>query len=273
MLVGSHSSAALALLLLAAGVSACEGLVGSGAQPPGTGGGSGKIPINIDPSGTDDAGGGGAGGASDAGAGSATGGATGTGGMLPAADGGVAPDAGGAGGTPGASCPYPATAPTLEASTFKVGTIVPNLSFTKEDGSSISLAQIRCDKKKRLLFWTVGGDNCPPCVASAKSNEIPAAKELGPDGLVVMESFNGERFLVGKTPFPSFRMKTNWPADSDSILLADEPTTKPFYVVGRIKIDGIPYGFLIDLETMKILKIDPTLAFVRTQMTTTPARP
>jgi hypothetical protein len=227
---------------------------GMGGAPGGAGGGSGGQAGSVAPA---DAGG-------PAGRGGAgAGGSGGSGGRADAATGGtdlVARDASatvdtapaGPGPGAGAECDYPADAPTTIDTKFDVGTVVPNLVFTREDGSQVSLKDIRCNKKNRLLVWLVGGDNCPPCVSQAKAQEIPAWQALGTEGLFILESFNGKGFLVSRNPFASWRQKTTWPADGEGIALVREPTMAPWYVVGRVA-NAIPWRVMIDLQTMKVI--------------------
>jgi len=260
-------SRALTLFALMASLGACEGLVDKGAPAPpngssGTGGAAGSAVdpdagVVVDPTGSGGAVG--------------SGGSSGTGGSVTAPDGG----AGGAGGGPPASSPcgdYPA-GPALTATKFEVGSVVPNLTFKREDGTSVSFGDLRCNKNNKVMYWTVGGDNCPPCVATAKSLEIPANAELGPKGLLIVASFNGKRFLVSKTPWTGWRTKTMWPADSDTIAVVDEPTTMPYYVHGRI-VNAIPWTAVIDLETMKVLATQTRSATtLRSLVAAAPARP
>jgi hypothetical protein len=175
--------------------------------------------------------------------------------------------------TPSDPCVYPAGAPAVADTRFQPGSIVPNLVFQREDGTTLSLLDIRCNRKNRLLVWLVGGDDCAPCVSSARSQEIPAWKALGAEGVFVLESFNGARFLVTSDPFPSWRRQTMWPPDGDSVALVHEPKMPPYYVVGRI-IQEIPWNALIDLETMKVLAVDGSLSIpsLRMRLTQLPAR-
>lgn len=239
MRLPSQASVAAALLSLLASMSACESLV---ADSTGAGGAAGD---SVDP---------------DAGVV-----------IDPTGSGGTTP---GAGGDPGSSpCSEYPTAPELTATRFEVGTVVPNLTFKREDGTTVSFGDIRCDKKNKILYWTVGGDNCPPCIATARSMEIPANMELGSKGLFIMESFNGRRFLVSRSPWVGFRAKTLWPADSDSIGLFDEPTTPPYYVHGRIS-NAIPWTVVIDLETMKVLVTQTrSVVALRSLLAAAPDRP
>ncbi|HET6283166.1 MAG TPA: hypothetical protein VFH73_19565 [Polyangia bacterium] len=237
----SHACAAAALLSLLASVSACDGLV---AGSTGTGGAAGDS-VDPDPGVVIDP--------------------TGSGGTSTGPGGGVDP-----GSSPCSEYP---TAPELTAARFEVGTVVPNLTFKREDGTTVSFGDLRCDKKNKILYWAVGGDNCPPCIATARSMEIPANTELGSQGLYIMESFNGRRFLVSRSPWIGFRAKTLWPADSDSIGLLDEPTTPPYYVQGRIT-NGIPWTVVIDLETMKVLVTQTrSVVTLRTLLAAAPPRP
>jgi hypothetical protein len=262
-------SLSVALLsLLVSGV-ACEGLVASNPAPPkgmtGTGGAAGSsvdpdAGIVIDP--TLDAGTGGTT--------TGTGGAAGAGGA--GTDGGPAPGAGGSGFPTTTPCGDYPVAPDLATTKFDLGTVVPNLIFKREDGTTVTLGELRCNKKNRLLYWTVGGDNCPPCISTAKAMEVPAAMELGPQGLLMMMSFNARRFLVSSSPWKGWRTKTMWPADNDSTLLVDEPMTMPAYAFPRIT-NGIPWSIVVDLETMKVVnKETRSITTLRTKLAATPLR-
>lgn len=253
-----------------AGPAAGSGGSGTGgSEPPSSGTGGNVAPGTGGRFGTGGANGSGSGGSR---APSGTGGMTsGSGGTSSPGTGGAG-TTGGSGGAGGAAAPttdcgpYP-TGPALVDTRFQVGTVVPNLTFTKEDGSQVSFGTIRCNKKAKLLYWATGGDNCGPCVSNATRVEIPAWKELGEQGLTVLESFNGQKFLVSGAPFTNWRRKTMWPADSESIILANEPATKPFYAMGRVA-SAIPWMVTIDLETMKVVSLggSPTLARVRTML-------
>jgi len=264
----SNVSLSVALLSLLVSVAACEGLVAdNGApQPPkgttGTGGAAGSsvdpdAGIVIDP--TLDAGTGG----TTTGTGGA-GGTSGTGGTVSRPDGGPVGTGGGG---------FPTTTPCGDYPVAPdIGTVVPNLIFKREDGTTVTLGELRCNKKNRLMYWTVGGDNCPPCISTAKAMEVPAITELGPQGLLMMMSFNARRFLVSSMPWKGWRTKTMWPADNDSTLLADEPMTMPAYAFPRIT-NGIPWSIVVDLETMKVVnKETRSIVTLRTKLMATPLR-
>ena len=271
----SNVSLSVALLSLLVSVAACEGLVAdNGApQPPkgttGTGGAAGSsvdpdAGIVIDP--TLDAGTGG----TTTGTGGA-GGTSGTGGTVSRPDGGPVGTGGGGFPTTTPCGDYP-VAPDLATTKFDIGTVVPNLIFKREDGTTVTLGELRCNKKNRLMYWTVGGDNCPPCISTAKAMEVPAITELGPQGLLMMMSFNARRFLVSSMPWKGWRTKTMWPADNDSTLLADEPMTMPAYAFPRIT-NGIPWSIVVDLETMKVVnKETRSIVTLRTKLMATPLR-
>jgi hypothetical protein len=180
--------------------------------------------------------------------------------MPPVADAGGGGGSGGStvdagiGGNPSSGCDYPAGAPELTATRFPGGSVVPNLKFTREDGTEISFKDIRCNKKNRVLVWSVGGDQCHPCIGVAKSTTIPAWKALASEGLFVMESFNGYGGLVGPMPFPEWRRQTGWPMDTGGIVAVREPQMMPYYVMARI-VNAIPWEATIDLETMKVLHV------------------
>jgi hypothetical protein len=167
--------------------------------------------------------------------------------------GGSTADAG-PGGNPSSACDYPAGAPELTTTRFPVGSVMPNLTFTREDGTETSFKDIRCNKKNRLLLWSVGGDLCHPCIGVAMSTTIPAWKALAGEGLFVLESINGSGELVGPMPFTEWRRQTGWPMDGDGIAVVREPQMKPYYVMARI-VEAIPWEATIDLETMKVLHV------------------
>lgn len=244
----------LTLTSLLVCIGACDALVGDGTPPKGS-------------SGT----GGGAGNSGDDDGGVVVDPTIGTGGIGggPGTDGGIGPDGAGVAASP---CgPYP-VGPELSATRFEVGTVVPNLVFKREDGTFVSFGELRCDKKNRLMYWAVGGDNCPPCIATAKATEIPAWNEMGAQGLLMLEVFNARRFLVSRSPWTNFRIKTMWPADNESIMLLDEPAGMPYYVFGRVT-NGIPWVATVDLETMKVVsRSRGSVTSLRTQLMALPPR-
>ncbi len=254
------------------GLAGCDQLVGHSAGSGSGGGQAGQAPIGAQGGaggGAGAAGSGGSGG-SDPDAAPATGGVLDSGApeAKPAADAGPPPASG--------NCEYPAGAPMLTATRFQVGTILPNLSFQREDGSTFTFKDIYCNKKHRLLLWSVGGDNCSPCVAGAQDHSIPGWKALGADGLFVLESFNGQGVLLSAQPFPRWRQKTMWPADADGITLVREPQMPPWYVTGRVE-DGLPFYLLADVENMKVLAFDAGyfgigLNILRTRLMALPPR-
>ncbi|MBC8131398.1 MAG: hypothetical protein H7X95_00345 [Deltaproteobacteria bacterium] len=282
--------------LVMVGGTGCEGLVtggvgadGMGGSSPGvgTGGAAGPGPVIVaGTGGANNGSSGGAGPVSSGGTGSGgigmgtggmtisstggagTGGRVGTGGAAVGTGGAAVTGMGGAAGsgTVGECTPYP-TAPAIVDTQFRVGTIVPNLAFTREDGTPFTFQTMRCNKKVKLIYWATGGDNCGPCIDNATKVEIPAWKELGEQGLGMIETFNGQRFLVSRTPFVAWRQDTKWPADTDTIMVGLEPTTKPYYAMGRV-ISAIPWMITIDAETMKVLSLDatPSVARLRTQL-------
>jgi hypothetical protein len=159
------------------------------------------------------------------------------------------------GGTTG-DCTYP-TAPELSAARFAVGTVAPNLTFYRENGSTLTFKDIYCNKKNRLLVWAIGGDLCSPCIGSAKVESIPAWKEMAADGLFILEDFNGKEYLVSKppkNPFVEWRGFTMWPPDADGIALVKDPPTMPYYFVGRVVGLVLPNTIVIDVATMKVLQ-------------------
>jgi hypothetical protein len=96
--------------------------------------------------------------------------------------------------------------------------------------------------------------------------------ELGPQGLLMMMSFNAKRFLVSSSPWTGWRNKTMWPADNNSTLLVDEPMVMPYYAFPRITT-GIPWSIVIDLETMKVVnKETRSIVTLRTKLMATPLR-
>ena len=245
----SRASVAVTLIALAlmASLGACEGLTDNGAPvtPSGSSGTAGAGGgVVVDPNGE------------------GSGEPTGTGGSL------TTPSP-----APAGTCGAYPDGPELTATRFEVGSVVPNLTFTREDGTTVSFGDLRCNKNNKILYWAVGGDNCPPCIDTAKAMEIPANTELGSKGLFIMESFNGRRFLVSRSPWVGFRAKTMWPADSDSIGLFAEPATLPYYVQGRIS-NAIPWTVVIDLETMTVLTTQTrSIVTLRSLLAAAPARP
>ncbi len=211
----------------------------------------------------------GSGGAQGSGGTSASGGATvtppsGSGGSSPTQDAAVTPIDAAADTVVGppvdpAKCEYPAGAPTLAISRFTVGSIVPNLTFTRENGQPLSFKYIHCEKKNRLLYWAIGGDQCGPCIGTAKEFVVPAWKELASEGLFIMEGFNGRGYLVSqppKNPFAAWRgFVPTWPPDGEMIALVQEPSTMPYYYVGRVVSLVVPDTIVIDVATMKVLYV------------------
>jgi hypothetical protein len=157
-----------------------------------------------------------------------------------------------------AACSYP-EAPPLAETRFAVGSVIPDLLFYREDASELRLQQIHCDGKHRLLLWLVGGDECGPCVSQARSQEIPAWQALGPQGLFVLEGFNGRKMLVSDAPFARWREYTGWPPDGEHVALVTEPTSLPYYAVGHVT-QAIPWNLLVDLATMKVIAVDARLS-------------
>jgi len=181
-------------------------------------------------------------------------------------------------GPPGA-CEYPAGAPNYLDSRFTVGSIMPNLTFTRENGSPFSLKDVHCDKSNRVLYWTVGGDNCPPCIAEAMNLMVPAWNAMGKDGLFVLEGFNGRNFLVSRppvNPFAEWRRKTMWPPDGQGIAVVREPLSgePDSYVIPRIDT-RMPWLAVIEVATMKVLYsgVDlPTVSRLRSYLDALPPR-
>jgi hypothetical protein len=165
-------------------------------------------------------------------------------------------DAGNAPTPPTGDCPYPAGAPAswTNYGQMKVGTVVPNFEFFKEDGTKTSFGAIRCERKDvRLIWWFSAAHWCTPCQAAARAaRPLYRTTVAAPDhGLLRIDSMWPELCEVPADGIGEWKRETMalW-----TVLSEPEPDKHMPWNPG---FEGAGYSeaMLIDVETMKIVSL------------------
>lgn len=128
---------------------------------------------------------------------------------------------------------------------LSVGETAPDLSFTREDGGAVTLADLRRDPSVRMILWSSGAPWCAGCVF-----EVPKLKSVharyADAGVLVFETLFENTSYGPATPADVSYWRASHRIDH---ALGVEPTP-PYHDVLR---DPPPYTWMIDAETMEVL--------------------
>jgi hypothetical protein len=143
---------------------------------------------------------------------------------------------------------YPPDAPAGLAPDTMVGTVLPNFAFQTVDGSTVTMADLRRDKKHRVIWWYSVAYWCQPCISHDKMKSIPLYNELVAAGAEILKVDT-----IAPDPKPPYAPEAyiqHWQMKTGA---AHPVLQEPRMYMNQLMERVIGVEFVVEAETMKIL--------------------